>query len=141
LISKLIVLVAAAGMIVVFLAAARDLPRGALARYAISLGTGVSPMGVRKFEMLSRNSAYPTALLVMKVFLPDDIRASPIGPKVGRASRVDDLESAALVSSGAYSERVGEQDGTAGVFMELRVHERRLNRRYRLAWALPRRNE
>jgi hypothetical protein len=41
LISNLIVLVAAAGMIVVVIAAARDLPQGALVPYAVSVGTGV----------------------------------------------------------------------------------------------------
>lgn len=41
LMSNLIVVVAVAGMIAVVIAAARDLPRGALVPYAISLGTGV----------------------------------------------------------------------------------------------------
>lgn len=98
-----------------------------------------SPMGPRTFETLTREISYPTYLLRMRVFLPNELGCTPVGPKVGRLSWVDDAVSSRLVSDGSYREWRDVLEGVPGAFMELTVNKPRLNWRYRLGWQLPNR--
>jgi len=107
----------------------------------ILLATRSSPMGPRNYEFVARAVNAPTDLLVMSVFLPDSLAATPAGPKVRRASRVDAVETAGIVSRGEYSEQTGVVEGQRGVLMRMAIPKPRLNRRYRLAWNLPARPE
>jgi hypothetical protein len=107
----------------------------------ILLATRSSPMGPRNYEYVTRTIGVPTDLLLMSVFLPDSLAASPAGPKVGRANRVDDAESAGVVLRREYSERADLVNGLPGVLMSMAVPKPRLNRKYRLAWNLPARRE
>jgi hypothetical protein len=97
-----------------------------------------STAGPRTYDWAWRNVLYPTRTLVLRVFLPLDLLATPKGPLVGRGRALPDMGvNNALVRSGAYSERRVERRGQAGYELELALSNPALRRHYRLGWELP----
>ncbi|MEA2361288.1 MAG: hypothetical protein QOD71_433 [Thermoleophilaceae bacterium] len=97
-----------------------------------------SKAGPRAYDWAWRNVIYPTRRLVMRVFLPVNLLATPKGPLVSRGGSPPDKElSNVLVRSGAYSERQVRRGGTLGYELELDLADPPLRRRYQLAWNLP----
>jgi Domain of unknown function (DUF4062) len=93
-------------------------------------------LGPRTWDYSSRRIAYPTERLVIRVFLPDRLGATPAGPKIGRAGVVDDGMSSKAAHEGYRSWR-GRHEGEPGLYVELTVPNPRLRWTYRLAWHLP----
>ena len=101
------------------------------------LATADTPLGPRTYDYSLRNVSYPTGLLTMRVFLPHELGAVPAGPRTGRAASFDQAATTALVTDGCYREWDDEVGGRPGLFMELKVPNPRLHRRYRVCWTLP----
>lgn len=97
-----------------------------------------SRSGVRSYDWLSRNVVYPTRELLLSVFLPLELNATPRGPQVGlSAVGVDPQLSQQVVKEGNYSSVLTERDGVPGYAVRLSIHNPKLRRRYRLTWDLP----
>jgi uncharacterized protein DUF4062 len=95
-------------------------------------------MGPRIYDWTSRNVVYPTRALRISAFLPRELGAIPLGPKIGRsASTIDRQLSNLAASDGSYTcEEVDSGDGL-GDLMTLCVSDPSIRRHYRLAWELP----
>jgi hypothetical protein len=106
-------------------------------RDELLLATADTRLGPRTYDYSLRNVSYPTSLLMMRVFLPNELGAVPAGPRTGSATSFDQAATAALFRDGCYREWEDEVDGRPGVFMELKVPKPRLHGRYRVCWTLP----
>lgn len=99
--------------------------------------SSTTSLGPTAFDFVARVVSFPTNLLVMRVFFPTSIGATPAGPRVGRPSSIDEVASSELVAAGPYSEWDGNAHGSPDNVMELRVPKPRFNRTYRVCWTLP----
>ena len=93
---------------------------------------------MRSYDWLSRNVIYPTRELLLSVFLPLELNATPRGPQVGLSlTSFDPQLSQQVVSDGQYSSVLTERNGVPGYEMRLSLRNPKLRRRYRLTWDLP----
>jgi len=96
-----------------------------------------SGVDLNEHDSATRRVNFPTRLLVIRVFLPDDIDATPAGATVGTASAVNASATSELILANCYREWSATVNGVDGVYQELRVPNPRINRTYRVCWLLP----
>ena len=94
--------------------------------------------GRRSFDMMARRIGFPTDRVVLRAFLPDELGATPLGPRVGRSQIVvyPEEEQRIAAVNGYWKERV-ILNGREGTLMTLELENPKMFARYRLAWAPP----
>jgi hypothetical protein len=97
-----------------------------------------SRSGVRSYDWITRTVSYPTQEMVLSVFLPLELKATPRGPFVSRGqSSANPQLSQEIAKDGNYESVLTDRDGCSGYEMRLSLKNPRLRLNYRLAWDLP----
>jgi hypothetical protein len=91
----------------------------------------------QNYELHSRTVDFPMDRLVLSVFLPDVLGASPLGLEVRRRRNAFPEEAQAIDLSGFYSVGRTERNGIAGTLLSLDRPNPPFKAQYRIRW-LPR---
>lgn len=91
----------------------------------------------REHEQTSTRSTFPARRLIVSAFLPDDLNATPTGPRVTVAGARIPAEEARIADEGFYRERRTEVDGDSGIELRLEVEQPHVGVSYSITWIPP----
>jgi hypothetical protein len=99
-------------------------------------GSSGSNLGLRDWDFNSFVISHPIGLFTYSVFLPDELGATPLGPRVDHSGVIDSELTSELLKNGYSQERVS-REGREGVLMKISVREPSYKGTYRLMWRPP----